>query len=84
MVCVAMVLFKNSPNVNVSECFLKFKELGCSMVKPSEQCKPYLHCLQKYNQMDDHNDEEGISYYGGIAVGIVGYVLKRFVWRRFL
>ena len=55
------------------------------MVKPSEQCKPYLDCLQKYNQMGDDNDnKQGIGYYGGVAVGIIGYLLKRYVWRRVL
>ena len=40
-------------DTNVSECFLKFKELGCSMVRPTEECKQYLHCLQKHNDMED-------------------------------
>ena len=72
-------------DTNVSECFLKFKELGCSMVRPTEECKQYLHCLQKHNEMEDSNyEDEGTNYYRGIAVGLIGYIFKRYVLQRIL
>lgn len=27
---------------NVSECYIKFKELGCSLIRPSEECRTYI------------------------------------------
>ena len=55
------------------------------MVRPSEECKQYLNCLQKHNGMENgDNEEEGTNYYRGIAVGIIGYVFKKYVLQRVL
>ena len=69
---------------NVSECYMKFKELGCSMIRPSEECKTYLECLQKYEMKKDESFIEGWGTYKGLFLGFTGYLVKKFVEKKIL
>lgn len=45
MIVLCLILDGDDAN-NVSECFIKFKQLKCSVVRPNDECKTYLECLQ--------------------------------------
>ena len=78
---ILMVLTYNldGEDLNGSLCYHKFKELGCSMMRPSEECKQYLECLQKYGKHNENDEKVDFRYYFGAFMGLLGWYIKRYI-----
>lgn len=78
-VVLMLSFFIGEEEENVSECFLKFKELGCSLVEPTDECKKYLECLRKYGEDQNKDEYFSFSYIKGILTGFVGFVMRYYI-----
>ena len=47
------------------------------MVKPNDECRKYLDCLQKYGNDGSPDEGSNLKYCLGMFLGMAGWVIKR-------